>query len=96
MRTIGIQLLKRKLSAYVRLASGGEIVLVRIRDRVVAELGPPRHGLAKSVENARLSDLVRRGILTLPLSRATTTPPAVSELPLAEILCGLDEDRSER
>ena len=96
MRTIGIQLLKRKLSEYVRLASGGDIVLVTVRDRVVAELGPPRHGQARSIENWGLADLVRRGIPTLPISRATTSPPSIPRLPLAEILRGLDEDRSER
>jgi Antitoxin of toxin-antitoxin stability system len=39
MRSVGIKLLKNKLSEYIRLA--GETVLVTDRDRVVAELGPP-------------------------------------------------------
>ena len=42
MRSVGIKVLKNKLSEYVRLAAGGETVLVTDRDRVVAELGPPR------------------------------------------------------
>jgi antitoxin (DNA-binding transcriptional repressor) of toxin-antitoxin stability system len=41
MRSVGIKLLKNKLSEYIRLAAGGETVLVTDRDRVVAELGPP-------------------------------------------------------
>jgi antitoxin (DNA-binding transcriptional repressor) of toxin-antitoxin stability system len=41
MRSVGIKLLKNKLSEYVRLAAGGETVLVTDRDRGVAELGPP-------------------------------------------------------
>jgi antitoxin (DNA-binding transcriptional repressor) of toxin-antitoxin stability system len=44
MRSVGIKLLKSKLSAYIRLAAGGETVLVTDRDRVVAELGPPAPG----------------------------------------------------
>ena len=38
MRSVGIKLLKNKLSEYIRLAAGGETVLVTDRDRVVAEL----------------------------------------------------------
>ena len=41
MRAVGLKVLKNKLSEYVRLAAGGEVVLVTDRDRVVAELGPP-------------------------------------------------------
>jgi antitoxin (DNA-binding transcriptional repressor) of toxin-antitoxin stability system len=35
MRSVGIKLLKNKLSEYIRLAAGGETVLVTDRDRVV-------------------------------------------------------------
>lgn len=96
MRAIGIKAFKNKVSEYVKLASAGEIVLVTDRDRVVAELGPPAPGRATSVDDARLADLVRRGVLTPPLLRATTPPPSPPLLPLADILHGLDEDRSER
>ena len=96
MRAIGIKAFKNKVSEYVKLASGGEIVLVTDRDRVVAELGPPRPGRAPAVDDARLADLVRRGILTPPLLRATTPPPTLPRMPLAAILRGLDEDRSDR
>ena len=34
MRSVGIKLLKNKLSEYIRLAAGGETVLVTDRDRV--------------------------------------------------------------
>lgn len=96
MRAIGIKAFKDKVSEYVRLASGGEIVLVTDRDRVVAELGPPLPGRAKSVDDARLADLVRRGILTPPLMKAAAPPRSIPMLPIKEILRGLDEDRSER
>jgi antitoxin (DNA-binding transcriptional repressor) of toxin-antitoxin stability system len=41
MRAVGLKVLKHKLSEYVRLAAGGERVLVMDRDRVVAEIVPP-------------------------------------------------------
>ena len=44
MKAVGVKVLKNKLSEYVRLAESGETVLVTDRDRVVAELGPPRPG----------------------------------------------------
>jgi antitoxin (DNA-binding transcriptional repressor) of toxin-antitoxin stability system len=96
MRAIGIKAFRNKVSEYVKLASGGEIVLVTDRDRVVAELGPPLPGRASSVDDARLADLVRRGILLPPLLRATEPPPTLPKLLVSEILRGLDEDRSER
>ncbi len=47
MRSVGVKVLKNKLSEYVRLAASGETVLVTDRDRVVAELvgsgGTPGH-----------------------------------------------------
>ena len=44
MRSVGLKVLKNKLSEYVRLAAGGETVLVTDRDRVVAEIVPPQAG----------------------------------------------------
>ena len=42
MRSVGLKILKNRLSEYVRVATGGETVLITDRDRVVAEIGPPR------------------------------------------------------
>ena len=44
MRAVGLKTLKNRLSEYVRLVANGETVLVTDRDRVVAELTPPRAG----------------------------------------------------
>lgn len=49
MRTVGLEVLENELREYVRLAAGGEVVLVTDRDRVVAELTPPREGRAISL-----------------------------------------------
>src|SRR5579875_680658 len=42
MRTVGLKVLKNKLSEYVRLAAAGETVVITDRGRVVAELVPPQ------------------------------------------------------
>ena len=62
MRAVGIRLLKNRLSEYVRLAAAGERILVTDRDRVVAELVPPRAGTA----GLALVGIQRRGV---PLAR---------------------------
>ena len=41
MRSVGLKILKNKLSEYVRLAAGGETVLITDGDRVVAEIVQP-------------------------------------------------------
>jgi antitoxin (DNA-binding transcriptional repressor) of toxin-antitoxin stability system len=41
MRSVALKMLRNKLTEYIRLAAGGETILVTIEDRVVAELGPP-------------------------------------------------------
>ena len=77
MRAVGLKILKNKLSEYVRLAAGGETVLVTDRDRVVAELVPPGAGRPARVTDARLADIVRTGWLT-PTTVAGQGPPARS------------------
>jgi antitoxin (DNA-binding transcriptional repressor) of toxin-antitoxin stability system len=42
MRTVGLKVLKNKLSEYVRAAAAGETVLISDRGKVVAEINPPR------------------------------------------------------
>jgi antitoxin (DNA-binding transcriptional repressor) of toxin-antitoxin stability system len=96
MRAVGIKVLKNKVSEYVRLAAGGERILVTDRDRVVAELVPPAPGRLDSVDDARLADLVRQGLLTPPLAGPAEPPPSIPRMPLAEILEGLAGDRVDR
>jgi antitoxin (DNA-binding transcriptional repressor) of toxin-antitoxin stability system len=97
MRTVGIKVLKNKLSEYVRLASGGETVLIADRDRVVAELVPPRDTRGGEVSDALLADLVRRGVLTPALLPPGSRPnPPARSARLAELLAELDADRADR
>ncbi|MGD2151896.1 MAG: hypothetical protein PVG79_01430 [Gemmatimonadales bacterium] len=96
MRSVGLKILKNKLSEYVRLAASGETILVTDRDRVVAELGPPREGRAPRLADAQLSEAVRKGWLSPPLVVAEEPPPYLPVAPLSQILAELDEDREER
>ncbi len=95
MRAVGVKVLKNKLSEYVRLAEGGETVLVTDRDRVVAELGPPRPGRAPLLADALLADAVREGWLTAPLVVAEGAPPRLPVATWEELARELDADRDE-
>jgi antitoxin (DNA-binding transcriptional repressor) of toxin-antitoxin stability system len=96
VRAVGLKVLKNKLSEYVRLARGGETILVTDRDQVVAELVPPRVDRATTVADAVLVDLMRQGWLT-PAARPLTRPPArvpITNLP--DLMRELDDDRADR
>ena len=97
MRSVGVKVLNSRLSEYVRLAASGETVLVTDRDRVVAEIGPPKGTRSPILADALLAEAVRRGWLTppvLPAAGKPLTPEPVA--PLRDLLCELDDDRSER
>jgi antitoxin (DNA-binding transcriptional repressor) of toxin-antitoxin stability system len=97
MRTVGIKVLKDKLSEYVRLAGGGETILITDHDRVVAELVPPGPTRAERVPDALLADAVRHGLVTpAALAPGTRPPRAPAAAPLAGLLAELDADRAER
>ena len=88
--------LKNKLSEYVRLVASGETVLVTDRDRVVAELIPPREGRSPILADALLADTVRKGLLSPPTLVTAEPPPALPVAPLADILHELEQDRHSR
>ena len=96
MRAVGLKTLKNKLSEYVRLAAGGETILVTDRDRVVAELNPPRPGRAETLDDATLAEAVRQGWLTPPLLSTKEAPPRAPVGPLADLLEELARDRADR
>jgi antitoxin (DNA-binding transcriptional repressor) of toxin-antitoxin stability system len=96
VRVIGIKALKDKLSEYVRLAASGETVLVTDRDRVVAELVPPREGRSPILADALLADAVRRGWLTPAAVVPAGPPPRMPVAPLSALLGELDDDRADR
>jgi antitoxin (DNA-binding transcriptional repressor) of toxin-antitoxin stability system len=96
VRAVGLKVLKNKLSEYVRIAAGGETILVTDRDRVVAELGPPQHGRSESLPDALLAEGLRQGWISAPLLVTEEPPPRIPVAPLEEVLQDLEQDRSDR
>jgi prevent-host-death family protein len=70
MRMVGLKTLKNKLSEYVRLVAAGETIVVTDRNRVVAEIVPPRTGLTPFEEQG-----VREGWLRPARIRDGSSPP---------------------
>ena len=94
MRAVGLKVLKNKLSEYVRLVANGETVLVTDRDRVVAEIVPPRaDGLRAG--DALLADAARRGWIR-PAAVPMKAPPNQPVAPLADVIAELQRDRGDR
>ena len=96
MRSVGLKVLKNKLSEYVRLVAAGETVLVTDRDRVVAELAPPRTGRSPLLADATLAEAVRKGWITPPALPAHEPPPRLPVAHLDDLLRELEHDRAER
>ena len=96
MRAVGLKILKNKLSEYVRLAAGGETVLVTDRDRVVAELVPPREGRSPFLADAILAQAVRKGLITPPVLPSGDVPPSQPVLKFRDLMHGLEQDRADR
>jgi antitoxin (DNA-binding transcriptional repressor) of toxin-antitoxin stability system len=96
MRSVGLKVLKNKLSEYVRLAAGGETVLVTDRDRVVAELVPPQAGRSPLLADALLADAVRKGWLIPAIIGGSGAPPRKPIMTFRELLEDLQHDREER
>ena len=96
MRSVGLKVLNNKLSEYVRLAAGGETVLVTDRDRVVAEIVPPRAERSPILADALLADMVCKGLLAPPAAPGAGPPPAPPpSMTLEQLLDVLDEVRGD-
>ena len=94
VRAVGLKILKNKLSEYIRLAAGGETVLVTDRDRIVAEIVPPGHGRGEWLGDAVLADAVRNGWVTPPALPQQGTPPRSPVATLDVLLRELRDDRN--
>ena len=77
MKTVGLKVLKNKLSEYVRIAAGGETVLVTDRDRVVAELNPPQPEHKRAKKETVIERGIREGWIT-PAKVKRTAPSSSS------------------
>ena len=96
MRAVGVKVLKNRLSEFVKLAAAGETILVTDRERVVAELVPPRSGRHTVLADAVLADAVRQGWITAPLVAPSTPPPNTPVARLADLVRELRDDREGR
>ena len=96
MRSVGLKVLKNKLSEYVRLAAGGETVLITDRDRVVAEIVPPQPGRSPFLADALLAEAVREGWLAPPVLAGGDYPPRKPVMLLRDLMQDLQQDREDR
>jgi len=96
MRKVGIKALKNGLSGYIRAVAAGETVLVTDRDRVVAELGPPR-ALAEGTEQERgWAELVREGVITPAKHPLDGPPESLKIATYEELMAEIAADREDR
>ena len=96
MRAVGLKILKNKLSEYVRLAASGETVLVTDRDRVVAELVPPRADRGAFASDAMLAEAVKEGLITPAASPSGKPPPRKPIMKFHELMREFQQDREGR
>jgi antitoxin (DNA-binding transcriptional repressor) of toxin-antitoxin stability system len=96
MKSVGLKVLKNRLSEYVRMASKGEVILITDRDEVVAELVQPSASRSGEIADVLLADAVRQGWVrpaTLPQHGA---PPRKPVTTFAGLMKELESDRSDR
>jgi antitoxin (DNA-binding transcriptional repressor) of toxin-antitoxin stability system len=96
MKTVGLKILKNKLSEYVRIAARGETVLVTDRDRVVAELNPPSPGYKDVLSDSFLTRGIREGWITPAKNPRSGPPPRKPVMTFDELMEELDKDREDR
>jgi antitoxin (DNA-binding transcriptional repressor) of toxin-antitoxin stability system len=97
MRKVGIKALKNGLSGYIRAVAAGETLLVTDRDRVVAEIRPPRPASEGTEAERGWAELVRLGVVTparIP-PEAPMPPRRTPIMSIEEMLRDLDEARGD-
>lgn len=91
------KILKNKLGEYVRCAAAGEGIVVTVRGRAVAQIGPPRSEPDTYYDNPELNDAVRQGWIKPGARRGSTPPPRLPALAtLEQLRQELDRDREDR
>ncbi|HEY7246371.1 MAG TPA: type II toxin-antitoxin system Phd/YefM family antitoxin [Xanthobacteraceae bacterium] len=96
MRAVGLKALKNRLSEYVRLVANGETILVTDRDRVVAELTPPRADRSGILADAMLAEAVRQGWVAPPILVGSAPPPRKPIMTFRALMKELQHDRDDR
>jgi len=101
MRTVGLKILKNKLSEYVRRAAAGESVLITDRGRPVAEIVPAQEHVPSS-KGRPLSAFelrgMREGWLTPATIRDGSPPPRlpIKGYTFEQLMADLERDREDR
>ncbi len=104
MKSVGIKVLKNKLSSYLNAVRRGEIVLVTDRDEVIAEIRRPSLLNVSSLSRFEIflhegvaSGAIRCGIAEEPRfpkgKEDLPPPPPLESISLDETLTQLREDR---
>jgi len=96
MRAVGLKVLKNRLSEYVRMAAGGETVLVTDRDRIVAEIVPPRNERSATLPDAFLAEAVRNGWMAPPVLPQSVQAPRRPVCSWKDLQAELLSDREDR
>jgi prevent-host-death family protein len=96
MRSVGLKVLKNKLSEYVRLAARGETVLVTDRNRVVAEIVPPQPRCKKLSDEELIALGAREGWLTPAANPGKGPLPRKPVMKFEDLMRELDQDREDR
>ena len=96
MKAVNVAELKNRLSHYLRIVRGGEPILVRDRDRVIARLEPAGgQEAAADDEGRRLAALEARGIVRRGGGRLTRLLLARRPKVKADVLGALLREREE-
>jgi prevent-host-death family protein len=96
MKSIGLKVLKNKLSEYVARAERGETVLVTNHDRVVAKLMPAAPEDALPHKESVFERGIREGWITPAKVKGPLPAPPPAVMTLEEMLEDLDWSRADR
>lgn len=96
MKTVGLKVLKNKLSEYVRIAASGETVLVTDRGRVVVEMNAPQPAHEHGEKESVIARGIREGWIKPATRRGPPPPPPPAVMTLDELLEEIAADREDR
>jgi antitoxin (DNA-binding transcriptional repressor) of toxin-antitoxin stability system len=96
MKTVGLKVLKNKLSEYVRIAASGETVLVTDRGRVVVEMNAPQPAHKDGKKESVIERGIREGWIRPAKVKGPLPPPPPPIMTLEELLEELDDSRADR
>jgi hypothetical protein len=95
IKTVGVKTLKNNLSAYLKEAQSGTLVLVADRDRVIAEIRRPSVETFPGEAVELKAEWIANGILTAGKKRKHMLPASSVALPAGTSQRLLDEERGE-